>query len=240
MASLNPDNKHFTKLMIFTMIFRFLLWIILLPLSLFWAAGRLDWAMGWAYIISIMLITIGGRFWVLSRFPALLEERVSALDRADSKAWDKILVPLVALLGPFVQVFVAGLDERFSWSPTFPLGLEIFGLLLMIAAYCFATWPMLVNPFFSSAVRIQHERGHYVISTGPYAIVRHPSYLGSLIGTLGASLALASWWSLLASLPFIALTILRTKLEDDTLQAELTGYQDYTQKTRYRLFPYIW
>ena len=98
----------------------------------------------------------------------------------------------MAILGPFAQIIVAGLDMRFNWSPPFPLAVELVGLALLVFGYLFGTWATLVNAFYSSAVRIQVDRGQYVITDGPYRFMRHPSYIGVVIGNLGTSLMLSS------------------------------------------------
>jgi protein-S-isoprenylcysteine O-methyltransferase Ste14 len=212
----------------------------LFPLALFGAAGRVDWPMGWVYVVLTVGITLGGRYWMLRRNPALFDERSQALGRDDTKSWDKIIVPIVGVLGPFAQVIVAGLDMRFGWSPPFPLWLVVVGIALLLVGYVFATWAMLVNAFYSSAVRIQTDRGQYVISDGPYRFVRHPSYIGAVIGNLGASLMLTSLWSLIPMVLVTIVLLIRTSLEDATLQEELPGYREYAQKTTARWIPGVW
>lgn len=212
----------------------------LFPILLFASAGRLDWWMGWAYVVIAVSITVIGRYLLIRRNPDLAKERAQALGREDTKGWDKILSPFVAIIAPLAQLIVAGLDMRYDWSPPFPLWLELVGIALMFAGYVFATWAMLTNPFYSSGVRIQTDRGQYVVQEGPYRFVRHPSYIGGIIGNLGTSLVLSSWWSLIpVAVGFVALVI-RTRLEDETLHNELPGYPEYARHTRYRLIPGVW
>lgn len=208
--------------------------------ALFASAGRVDWWQGWVFILIFTGITVIGRYLVYRRCPELLKERATALGREDTKSWDKVIVPIVVIFGPFAQIIIAGFDFRWQWSPDFPIWIELIGIGVILLGYLFGTWSMLVNQFYSSAVRIQSDRGQYVVQEGPYAIVRHPSYTGAIIGSIGVALILGSIWSLIPALISGIVLIIRTKLEDDTLKAELEGYVEYTQKTRYRLVPRLW
>jgi len=209
------------------------------PLFLFPFAGRWDWGMGW-FLIGIMIAaTLLSRLLLIRVHPDLLNERASSLDAENAKPWDKVLAPAMGLTPLFVLV-VAGLDERFQWSPSFGIEWQLTGLLLAALGYGIATWAMLANRFFSGVVRIQTERGHEVVDTGPYAFVRHPGYTGNLIAGLGFPLALSSLWSLVPLLLVLIVTVIRTRLEDETLQQELSGYAEFTSRTRYRLVPGIW
>jgi len=135
---------------------------------------------------------------------------------------------------------MAGLDQRHGWTGSLPLGVQMAALILCVLGYALFVWATASNPFFSQIVRIQSERGHTVASGGPYQYMRHPGYLGAIIFELTVALLLASWWALLISGLCAILLILRTALEDRTLQAELTGYADYGRQVRYRLVPGIW
>jgi len=112
--------------------------------------------------------------------------------------------------------------------------------LLVAVGYSIVLWAIASNAFFAPVVRIQTERGHTVVTRGPYRIVRHPGYVGAILFTLAMPLMLASWWSLIPSAAAAILYVIRTALEDRTLQAELSGYTEFTQKTRYRLVPGVW
>ena len=212
---------------------------LLFPLSLFLAAGRLDWPMGWMYVVLAVGSTVISRYLMIRQNPELFEERSTAMSREDTKSWDKFLVPIVTL-GPLVQIIVAGLDFRNDWSPAFASWVEWLGAALMLLGYWFAGWAMVTNAFYSSAVRLQTDRGQHVVTDGPYRIVRHPSYLGLLIGSLGTALVLSSVWSLIPAVAVLIVLIMRTSLEDSTLHDELPGYRDYAQTTRYRLLPGVW
>jgi protein-S-isoprenylcysteine O-methyltransferase Ste14 len=148
---------------------------------------------------------------------------------------DRATRRLVAL--PYLaHLVIAGLDARYEWSAV-PEGVTIAGLALVAAGFLLVGWTLLTNPFASSAVRVQEERAHRVISTGPYALVRHPMYLAVLLVCLGAGPALASWYAGLLLLPMVAVFIRRTLLEDAMLHGELPGYADYASRVRSRVVP---
>jgi protein-S-isoprenylcysteine O-methyltransferase Ste14 len=140
----------------------------------------------------------------------------------------------------FPLVIVAGLDHRFGWSPVFPLWLIVLGIFLIALGYAFSVWAFVENRFFSSVVRIQTDRGHVVCDSGPYRIVRHPGYAGNILPLLGIVLALSSLWTLIPAAVALVIAVIRTALEDRTLQDELPGYKEYARRVRYRLFPGIY
>lgn len=113
-------------------------------------------------------------------------------------------------------------------------------LIVMVLGYAFSTWALIENKFFSGVVRIQKDRGHHVISTGPYRIIRHPGYAGALWIYLATPIFMDSLWAFIPTILLVGVTIIRTSLEDRTLQNELPGYKEFTDQTRYRLFPGIW
>jgi protein-S-isoprenylcysteine O-methyltransferase Ste14 len=217
-----------------------LITLIGLPLSLFLSAGKWNWREAWIYVLVTMLGTIGSRIIMAKKNPGLATERSQSLSAGDVKSWDKWVLPYVAVFGPLTVFIVAGLDERFGWQPDIPQWLLWIGLVILLAAIAFSTWAMVINRFFSGTVRIQTERGHKVVSSGPYRLVRHPGYLAGVIGYLAMPLVLGSSWAYLPVLVGILVICLRTYLEDNTLQEELPGYREYTQQTRYQLFPGIW
>jgi protein-S-isoprenylcysteine O-methyltransferase Ste14 len=134
----------------------------------------------------------------------------------------------------------AGVDQRLGWPPDLPMLVPALGALLFAAGYLVTPWAMSANAHFSQTVRIQTERGHTVVTDGPYASVRHPGYVGMLACMLGACFLLGSLWALVPWLSFLVVTVVRTELEDRTLHAELSGYLDYASRTRYRLIPLFW
>ena len=156
-----------------------------------------------------------------------------------TKTWDKVLMAI--LLPSFFLVFpVAGLDGgRFHWSNV-PPAVIVLGYVLLCAGFVLSIWVYRVNKFAEPSVRIQTERGHEVIDTGPYSIVRHPLYLGGLIMFISVPLALGSFWALVPTAIATVVIIVRIVLEDRTLQAELEGYKEYAARVRYRLIPGVW
>ena len=172
--------------------------------------------------------------------PDLLVERSQFLKGESVKGWDKVIAPLVALYGPLSLWIVAGLDHRFGWTAEIPLTVQLTALAIIALRYALVTWAVAVNRFFSAAVRIQRDRNHQVITTGPYRWVRHPGYTGGSIAILATSLVLGSLWALIPAGLTTMLLIVRIALEDRTLQVELAGYKDYVQQTRYRLIPGLW
>jgi protein-S-isoprenylcysteine O-methyltransferase Ste14 len=149
-------------------------------------------------------------------------------------------MPLVAIYGPLVTLVVAGLDRRWGWRPEVPWVWALIGAALLVLASAFAAYAMLTNRFFSAVVRIQRERGHTVVTAGPYRWVRHPGYAGGVACHLAMPILLGSLWALIPGVLTAGLTVLRTALEDRTLRAELPGYSEYARRTRYRLLPGVW
>ena len=219
--------------------FRIVVVYLLIPLILFICGGDLGWWQAWLYSMLILAAGIGGRMWAERRHPGLTAERQNMEKVQSAKAWDKVLAPLMALSVSFPLVIVAGLDHRFGWSPLFPLWLIVLGFLLISLGYAFAAWALIENRFFSSVVRIQVDRGHVVCDSGPYRIVRHPGYAGNMLALPGMVLALSSTWTLIPAAVALIIAVIRTVLEDQTLQDELPGYRDYARRVRYRMIPGI-
>jgi protein-S-isoprenylcysteine O-methyltransferase Ste14 len=213
---------------------------LLIPLVLLVCGGDFGWWQAWVYSVLMVAAGLGGRVWAERRHPGLMAERQDIDKIRNSKAWDKWLAPLMALSLSFPLVIVAGLDHRYDWSPVFPLWLNLLGLVLIALGYAFATWALVENRFFFSTVRIQTDQGHVVCNSGPYRIVRHPGYAGNLPPLLGIVLALGSVWTLVPAAAALLIAVIRTTLEDQTLQEELPGYRDYARRVRYRLIPGIY
>lgn len=213
---------------------------LLIPLVLLLCGGDLGWWQAWVYSLLIVAAGPGGRIWAERRHPGLLAERQNMEKIQSAKSWDKVLAPLMALSVTFPLVIVAGLDHRFGWSPIFSLWLIVLGFLLISLGYAFAAWALAENRFFSSVVRIQTDRGHVVCDSGPYRIVRHPGYAGNILALPGIVLALGSLWTLIPAVIAIIIAVIRTELEDRTLQEELKGYKEYVQRVQYRLIPGIY
>ncbi len=210
--------------------------LVIMAVLIFGSAGRLDWLMGWAYLAiltasSITILMLGNRDMLLVR---------AGREKGTTK-WDPIIAGLSFLLfWPGANV-VAALDYgRFHWSPAVPFSVKLFALLAVALGLAFAAWAMVVNKFFAKCVAIQTEREHVVITTGPYAYVRHPGYAGSLVAFITLPIALGSLWALLPAAAGLSLWVLRTFLEDRILQKGLEGYTEYAQQVRWRLIPHIW
>ena len=204
---------------------------------LFWPAGTVAWQRGWLLVGFLMAATLvaGGVVWRVN------PEVVAARSRrhAGTKRWDKVL--LVVFFATMPAIFVVGAldDGRFHWSeaPSWVCGL---GYVLMALGFALVSWAERVNKFFEPTVRIQTDRGHRVIDSGPYAIVRHPGYVGGSLLFGGIAPALGSYWALIPAACLCALLVLRTRLEERTLRAELPGYQEYAARVRYRWIPGVW
>ncbi len=213
---------------------------LVIPLVLLVCGGDFGWWQAWVYSLLLVAAGIGGRIWAEKQHPGLMAERQDTDNIQSAKSWDKVLAPLMALSIGFPLVIVAGLDHRYGWSPELPIWIILLGFILIMLGYAFAAWAMAENRFFSSVVRIQTERGHQVCDGGPYRIVRHPGYAGSILALPGIVLALSSAWTLIPAAAALIIAVIRTALEDQTLQEELPGYRDYAQRIRYRLLPGVY
>ena len=213
---------------------------LLIPLVLFICGRNLGWWQAWLYSVLILAAGIGGRMWAEQRHPGLTSERQNIENIQNAKDWDKVLAPLMAVSLVFPMVIVAGLDHRYNWSSEFPLWLIVTGFIMILLGYAFAAWALAENRFFSSVVRIQTDRGHVVCDSGPYRFVRHPGYAGNILALFGIVLALGSGWTLIPAVLASIITLIRTVLEDHTLQEELPGYRDYARRVRFRLIPGIY
>jgi len=227
------------KLMTPKTIVQLILVLVVMPLLPMIVSGAWGWWEAWAYAILSFFGFIISRALASRRHADLLVERTRSMGMEDAKPWDKVLAPSMAL-GSVVPLVIAGLDKLYGWTAPFELNIKIIALVIVILGYVFGSWALIENRFFSGVVRIQTDRGHQVVTTGPYRIVRHPGYAGALWTYLATPILLDSLWALIPTILLFGVLILRTSLEDRTLQEELPGYREFTQKTRYRLFPGIW
>jgi protein-S-isoprenylcysteine O-methyltransferase Ste14 len=208
---------------------------IIFTLILFVGSGRWDWVMAWVYI-AIMVIGAAVSPFLLDA--ELLAERSAV--KEGTKKWDIPLASFIGRIGPLLTVLTAALDKRYQWSPLLPAYLDLAFAMVAVVAYVFVLWALAVNKFFAPVVRIQKERGHTVITDGPYKFIRHPGYAGSILFTAATPIMLGSLWALIPAGLTVIVTVVRTALEDRTLKDELIGYADYAAKVRYRLMPGIW
>ena len=175
-------------------VIRLLVLTVLMLGVLFLSAGRLDWWEGWAYTAMSLVVLVSSRSLLILKYPDTAKERAEAGQREDVKAWDKILMPVTAIYGPLASWIVAGLDKRFSWTPDLPDYIQIIALCVIFLGSMVGTWAMVVNRFFSSHVRIQADRGHTVVSAGPYRVVRHPGYAGYILVWIAGPVFFSSYW----------------------------------------------
>ena len=205
---------------------------------LFGIVGRWDWWNGWAMSAVYLLWTAGAIIFILPVNPQMLAER--SRPQAGAKKWDMVMVGLMGLFA-IATFVIACLDVRLGWAPLFPGYVQIIGTVAAIIGYdILMVWSMIANAFFTAIVRIQTERQHTVASGGPYRFVRHPGYVGTILFYLATPLLFGSLWAVIPAILAAATLVVRTALEDKTLQAELSGYKEYAERVRYRLLPGIW
>ena len=214
--------------------------ILSIPIIIFFiSAGHINIPRAWIFFgVTFVYVIVNTA--VLYKFnPELLIQRLKR-KRQGSKLWDEILVRVSNLTVLIIVPIVAGLDVgRFHWS-SLSIHSAIVGFVLYIISSVLVNWAMIVNPHFEPTVRIQKDRGHQVITTGPYKIVRHPGYLSGILMTLSIPLIIGSVFALIPAGIYAILFIIRTLLEDKTLRKELNGYSEYSKRVRYRLVPWIW
>jgi protein-S-isoprenylcysteine O-methyltransferase Ste14 len=225
---LRSIRKRMVQIVLFTAV-----WGVLL----FASAGRPDYIRGWICLGLFVFFAAASAILVLRYNPEVAAARSKL--HSDAKGFDKVFAVVYTLLQLALPV-VAGLDAvRYGWSS---MSFEAVypGALLYLLAAAPVTWAMVSNPFLETMVRIQEERGHRVVTTGPYRYVRHPMYVGIILQMVATPLVLGSWWSFVPAAVIAILFVWRTAKEDGTLRNELSGYEEYAQQTRYRLLPGIW
>jgi protein-S-isoprenylcysteine O-methyltransferase Ste14 len=208
----------------------------LMAWALFWAAGTSDWPQGW-WCLSLLFAGLAASVLYLWR---VNPELIAARRRfgAGTKPWDFVMIAIL-IAGTAVLIWVAGFDHRYHLT-SLPPWIAVLGDLLMLVGIAGAAWAQGVNRHFEPSVRIQHDRGHAVIDTGPYAVVRHPGYSAGALILAGMALGLGSLWALVPAALVIASIAVRTALEERALCAELPGYRDYTRRVTYRWVPGVW
>ncbi len=208
----------------------------MLPLLISW---QWDWWEAWVYAVINVLGFVVSRCLASRENPDLLTERGRFLNHDNTEAWDKKLSPLLGLGGALIPL-AAGLDARFGGAVQFALWIRLLALSLMIAGYAFGAYALITNRYFSGIVRIQSDRDHQVVTTGPYHWVQHPGYAGAVLSYLATPFLLESLWTIVPVFLTVGILVARTFLEDRTLQEKLDGYREYAEEVRYRLIPGVW
>jgi protein-S-isoprenylcysteine O-methyltransferase Ste14 len=225
--------------MIQKLVVRTLIWLAITGALLFVSAGTVFWPEAWVLLAEFGVIGLASGIAIGRSDPALLRERMSPPIQRGQKSWDKVVIVLLGTLW-MTQYVVAGLDAVRFHASDVPLWLKVVGALgIAFGFYAFHA-VMRENTFAAAVVKIQAERKHEVISTGPYAVVRHPMYAGAIPMIVGTPLLLGSWYALLWSLAIILLFAVRAVLEEAMLRSELEGYGAYAARVRYRLIPGLW
>lgn len=205
---------------------------------LFIGAGRMSWGWAWVYLtICVGSISVNATM-MLHRCPELIAER--GRPGGPTATWDRTIGGLWSLLVFFVLPLVAALDARWRWTADLGTRWHVVGAIGVAAGLGLAEWAILANAYFSTAVRIQSDRGQTVCRTGPYRFVRHPGYAGFILQTIATAVVLGSAWALVPAAAATVLMVIRTSLEDRLLGAKLSGYADYTRDVPSRLLPFIW
>jgi protein-S-isoprenylcysteine O-methyltransferase Ste14 len=205
---------------------------------LFVSAGSLHWPAAWVFLVVSAILGPACGLWLAKSDPALLAERMRPTFQADQPAADKkFVVTFVAAL--LIWLVVIGLDRRAQVSHV-PLLLQALGLAMYLLSIAFIMWVFRENSFAAPVVKVQAARHHHVVSSGPYAFVRHPMYGGIMLFFLGVSLLLGSWWGVAMAPVFAVLFAVRARIEERALVEGLPGYADYAARVRYRLVPGLW
>ena len=211
---------------------------VLFALALFLSAGTLAWPAGWIFLALFFGFYVIVNAWLARYSPALLQERLR-LRTSDQQGWDKLLFPILLLCSIAWLAFLSFDAVRAHWS-ILPVWLQVVGAILLVGSFGLLFLTFRENSYLSPVVRIQDERGHTVISTGPYRYVRHPMYAAIVVFVIGTSLLLGSWLGMLVGGLFLGLLARRALLEERTLRANLPGYAAYMAQVKYRLLPYVW
>lgn len=231
------QSSHDLRRAVLRRIVQVVLSTVLWAVVFFVAAGRVDVPRAWIYLALTAVLLVFNFTYLASKNLAVIAAR--ARGAAGTKTFDKVF-GVFFVISIISLPLLAGLDGvRFEWAPL-PMITLWPGLLLIIAGHIPIIWSMAENPHLEKMVRIQDDRGHRVIMTGPYKFVRHPMYVGLILQQLGLPLVLGSSWAFAAAAASFMLLVVRTALEDRTLRLELSGYEEFASRTRYRLIPGVW
>lgn len=223
------------------------LWLILVvrmalfAVAIMWPAGTVMWWEAWVVVGLWTIFGIVMTIYLSRNDPALLAERMKLLPiQKDQKVWDKVMMSFFTIAGIALYI-TPGFDViRYNWSTSLPVWMEITAMLIQLPCFWLLLWVMSENSYLSQVVKIDDKRGHKVITTGPYAFVRHPMYAVVIALLFALPVSLGSRFSLILSLVLTVLLIVRTYFEERTLYEELEGYAEYAKQTPYRLIPGIW
>jgi protein-S-isoprenylcysteine O-methyltransferase Ste14 len=229
------DKSHSLKSLILPSSRNFLIGVVALGAVLFLAAGTLNYWQAWVFTILFNVLVITQGIYLALKDPALLERRKQIAPAAESTR-QRIFI-IVGLLSTFCLIGFSALDHRFGWSQMSPV---VSWVGMGLVALSFLVYYIVFRENSFAAASIQTFESQKVISTGPYALVRHPKYVGDIILVVGIPLALGSWWGLAFLVLIILALAWRIRDEEKLLKEELPGYIEYTQKARYRLVPYLW
>jgi protein-S-isoprenylcysteine O-methyltransferase Ste14 len=211
---------------------------LLMGAALFLSAGTLLWLHGWLFLAVFLLATLVAMAWLWRVNPEIFVAR-SRMTGEGTKGWDRVILPIL-LTSYVATLIVAALDDgRLHWAPA-PPSAVLAGYILLLASVFGMGWAQAVNRHFEPSVRIQSDRDHRVVTTGPYAHVRHPGYIFGAILTFGVALSLGSLAALLPAALVAVVLAIRTRLEDATLQRELPGYAEFAAHVRYKWIPGVW
>lgn len=213
----------------------------LFAMAILWPAGIWQWWEAWVIIVMWTVYGVVTTHYLLRHDPALLAERLKFLPlHKEQKDWDNVLMSLFFIAGIGLYL-IPGFDVvRYEWSEPLPEWMRILAMLIHLPCFLLLGWVMRENTYLSQVVKIDKDRGHKVVTTGPYALVRHPMYTIVIVLLFALPVALGSRYALILAVFLTLLLIIRTYLEDRTLHAELEGYPEYAKHTRYRLIPGIW
>ncbi len=213
----------------------------LFPLAFLWPAGTWQWWEAWVLVAMWLGWGVLMTVWLARNDPALLAARMDARPaQEDQEGWDKLWMLATFPVG--IALFVVpGLDVvRFGWSEPFPVWVEVLALALHVPCFLLLARVMRENPYLFRVVKVDEEHGHEVVTTGPYAVVRHPMYVAVIVLVLALPVALGSRFGLVPGGLLAAMILARTVMEDRTLHEELPGYVAFAERTRYRLLPGVW
>lgn len=210
--------------------------LLALPL-LFWTAGTIDWRRGWLFYSLLVALAFFAVAWISRDNPELFAAR-RRIPKA-AKPWDMAIIAITLLAWLAIMPIAALDDARFGWAPQ-PVWVQLVGYVLLIAGFMGVTWAQSVNRHFETTIRIQTDRAHAVIDTGPYAFIRHPGYAFTVPMSAGMALSLGSLFALIPVAVIAVVLVIRTLAEDKELKANLPGYAEYATRVKQRWIPGVW